>query len=159
MPRPTHPSIAYSIVDGVLLVAHGKDHPDDETWDRMVVAALELARNQPLGRSLVTSEGGAPTAAQRHRFDLRVREVMEKSRGLQGRVAIMSHSAFVRAVVQASTLFESSWFARKTRGESSRVYRAFLPSEVRQALAWLDIPAAKTALLEQELEKLRREVA
>jgi hypothetical protein len=163
MARVTRPSLAFAAVDGVMLIAHGTEPPDDETWDRLVSTSLETYRRTQFGRALATSEGGAPTAAQRHRFDKRTREEVAKSGALQARIAIMSRSAFVRAVVTASMLFEDGWFARVARGirganESSRVYRAFLPSESAQALAWLGVPAGKDAALAHELERLRNEV-
>jgi len=146
-----------------MIAAHGVDPPDDETWDRMVEASVELYHTYQFGRMLATSKGGAPTSSQRHRFDLRVREVVKKTGVLRARVALMSDSAFARAVISISTLFEEGWHALATRGqrnvtEGSGMYRAFSPSELPQAIAWLQVEPGKEVVILRELERLKKEV-
>lgn len=160
----TPKTLSFSVVDDVLLIAHGTEPPTDAEWDQLVSLSLDLYRTRQLDRTLATSDGGAPTAAQRHRFDLRVREVIAVSGTPRVRIAIMSRSPFVRAVVTASTVLEQGWVARVARGmlgegESSRIYRAFSPAEIMQAIAWLGVPKGKTAEIVRTLERLKSEVS
>jgi hypothetical protein len=84
---------------------------------------------------LVCTDGGGPTAAQGRRLnDL-----------LDGRtvpVAIVSSSARVRGTVTAL-----SWFNRRIK--------AFSPSALHDAIAYLEIPVSREELIEREVDKLR----
>lgn len=153
------PSIVYSIVDDVLLIAHGQDAPDDATWDRLITITLELYQRTSFGKTLVTTIGGAPTSAQRHRLNAAIKQAILVKAEPQGRVAIMTSSRFVRLVVEASSVMEQNWFRRqRSQGEGSRVYRAFAPNELTQAFGWLNVPHDREQALAKELERLRREV-
>ena len=60
-------------------------------------------------------------------------------------VAVISGSVRVRGTVAAL-----SWFNRKIK--------AFPPSAVRDAIAYLEIPVSRTDLIEREVRKLRFEL-
>ena len=155
----TRPSLAFKVLDDLLLIAHGKDAPDDATWDHLVSASLDLYRRKHFNRTLVTSAGGAPTAAQRQRLNAQIREAVLGTLEPQGRVAILTNSRFVRLVVEASAVLEQNWFRKKrSDNEGSRVYRAFAPHEFTPALAWLNVAREREGELQKELEKLRRDV-
>jgi hypothetical protein len=153
-------SLAFSAIDGVLLIAHGKQAPTDAEFDQLMDKSIALYKTHRFGRTIAISEGGAPTAAQRHRMDKRVREEITKTGDPQARIAILSHSPFVRAVVTASVMLESNWFTWISRNSDvARIYRAFVPSELPLAIAWLDIPANLEGRITAELERLRQMVS
>jgi hypothetical protein len=132
-------NLAIKIVDRLFLVAYGPDAPTDREW----ADYLHMVERQGIDRTqqIVSTEGGAPTAAQRRQLAIL----------LDGRavpVAVVSGSARVRTTVTAI-----SWFNRRIRAFPST--RAGL----RDALAYLDIPMSRTELIERELDKLRAEVA
>ncbi|HRI71044.1 MAG TPA: hypothetical protein PK156_42725 [Polyangium sp.] len=159
MTAMTRPSVAFSVVDDVLLIAHGKEPPDDATWDRLITITLDLYQRTSFGKTLVTSIGGAPTSAQRHQLNAAIKQVILAKAEPQGRVAIMTSSRFVRLVVEASAVMEQNWFRRqRSAGEGSRVYRAFALNELTQAFGWLNVPHDRERALAKELERLRREV-
>lgn len=160
MTNTTRPSLAFAIVNDVLVIAHGKDPPTDADYDRLVSAAIELYHRKQYTRALATSAGGAPTAAQRHHFDLRIRdELVAKYGPPRGRMAVLSDSGFTRAVVGASTLFAENWFANIIRGGTPpQIYRAFKLDELPLALAWLQVPPNHASNVERELAQLRNEV-
>lgn len=89
-----------------------------------------------------------------------IREEIAKTGNPQGRVAILSQSPFVRAVVSASVLLENNWFSwARGAAEVARVYRAFTPSELPLAIAWLDVPKDMHAKITSALQDLRHQVA
>jgi len=155
----TRSSLAFSSVDGVLLIAHGKHAPTDAEFDQLVDKSIELYKTYRFGRTIAISEGGAPTASQRHRLDKRVREEISKVGEPRARIAILSHSPFVRAVVTASVMLESNWFTWASRNaDVARIYRAFVPSELPLAITWLDVPVNLEGRITAELERLRKSV-
>lgn len=153
-------SVAFCAIDGVLLIAHGKHPPDDAAWDQLVSKSIELYKVYQFGRMIATSDGGAPTASQRHRLDLRIREEIAKTGSPRGRIAILSQSPFVRAVVGASILLENNWFRWARKSENvARMYRAFTPAELPLAIAWLDVPNEMHARIASTLQDLRQQVS
>ena len=86
--------------------------------------------------SSCTSPSGAPVATQR-------RYLNELVQGRPVPVAVVSGSAAIRGVVTAV-----SWFNRKVR--------AFPPTGLRNALAYLEIPQSRALLIEREVSELRR---
>ena len=155
-------TVAFAVVDDIFIVVHAAEPPSDVEWDRLLDAAFALQGTHEAARTLVSSEGGAPTTAQRHRMDQRIRALVANSTA-RGRVAILGQSTFVRAVINASIALEEGWFGRITHGlrggpASSRVYRAFDPAELRQALAWLGGKPVREAEIARVLAALRDEV-
>lgn len=155
------PSLAFAIVNDVLLIAHGTDAPDDETWDKLITLSIDHYRRVQYTRALATSAGGAPTTAQRYHFDRRIRaELIAKYGSPRGRMAVLSDSGFTRAVVSASAMLSENWFSRAIRGGGPpQLYRAFRLDEAKDAIAWLEATPGKEDLLIRELERLRQEVA
>jgi hypothetical protein len=128
--------VAVKVIDRILLVAYGAADPSEEEWDEY----LALVKRHGIERTmqLILTGGGQPTPAQRRRLN----EVLA---GRTVPVAIVSGSRVVRGTVTAL-----SWFNRKIK--------AFPPSGLREAIAYLEIPATRAAFIEAELRKLQREV-
>jgi hypothetical protein len=130
-------NMAFKVVDRLFIVVYGTGDPTDDEWRHY----LKVVEQHGIDRTmqLVFTEGGRPTSSQSGYLNDRV---------LKGRtvpVAVLSASAGVRARVTAL-----SWFNRKIR--------AFSPSAIRDALAYLEIPASRTELIGRELDKLRDEL-
>jgi hypothetical protein len=126
-------NLAVKVIDRLFLVAYGTASPSEEEWANY----LAMVERHGIERTLqiVVTDGGEPTPSQRRRLsDL-----------LGGRfvpVAVVSPSAVVRGTVTAL-----SWFNRKIK--------AFPPSELREAIAYLEIPTSRIDLIEKELRKLQ----
>jgi len=154
------PSLAFALCEGVLVIVHGKDPPLDTAWDKLVDLSVQNYLRTGYTCALAFSKGGTPTTAQRHRFDVFVRNEIMPRHGLpRGRMAVLSDSGFTRAVVTASAMMSQNWFARTIRGgDAPQMYRAFSTNELVYALNWLDIPTTKHQAIERELDRLRNEV-
>ncbi len=129
-------NVAIKVIDRLFLVVYGTTNPTDAEWDEY----LELVRRHGIDRTmqLICTDGGEPSAPQR-------RLLNELLGGRMVPVAVVSGSVRVRGTVTAL-----SWFNRKIR--------AFPPSALRDAIAYLEIPASRVDLLERELHKLRLEL-
>lgn len=160
MTNSTRPSLAFSLVEGVFIIVHGKDPPLDTEWDKLVNATVQNYLRTGYTCALALSKGGTPTTAQRHRFDVFVRnEIMPKYGLPRGRMAVLSDSGFTRAVVTASAMMSQNWFARTIRGsDAPQMYRAFSTSELSPALTWLEISSSKHSIIARELDRLRNDV-
>src|SRR5579871_6594936 len=129
-------NMAVKVIDRLFIVVYGVAAPTDEEWS----AYLRLVERHGVDRTLqlVATDGGEPTAAQHRRLaDL-----------LAGRtvpVAVLSGNARVRVTVMAL-----SWFNRRIK--------AFPPSGLPDALAYLEVPASRAGLIEREVSILRREI-
>jgi hypothetical protein len=119
--------------DRVFLVAHGPTIPSAEAWG----AYLDALDAEGIERmtQIITTEGGVPSSSQR-------RQLKALLNGRTLPTVLLSESARVR---QASAVF--SWL-------TPRIH-AFHPSALREALAHLDIPQSRRAVLEPELCELR----
>jgi len=128
--------IAYTVVDRLFLVAYGLEAPTDEEW----VAYLKLVERHGISRTMqiIATDGGGPTQIQR-------RYLNDLLAGRSVPVAVISASARVRAMVTAI-----SWF--------NRAIQAFPPSGLRDAIAYLEIPASRTELISRKLAELRAQV-
>jgi hypothetical protein len=129
-------NVGIKIIDRLFIVVYGAADPTDEEWG----GYLELVERHGVERTmqLICTDGGEPSSVQRRRLNLL----------LAGRtvpVAVVSGSTRVRGTVTAL-----SWFNRKIK--------AFPPSGLREAIAYLEIPATRTELIEREIIKLRAEL-
>jgi hypothetical protein len=129
-------NMAFKVVDRLFIVVYGAGDPTDEEWRDY----LKVVEQHGIDRTmqLVFTEGGRPNSSQSGYL----------TGLLKGRtvpVAVLSASAGVRARVTAM-----SWFNRKIR--------AFAPSAIRDAIAYLEIPASRTDLIVREIDKLRLEI-
>jgi hypothetical protein len=129
-------NVAIKVIDRVVLVAYGRGNPTDDEW----AGYLDVIQRNGVDRTvqIIVTDGGEPTSAQRHRLN----EVLA---GRAVPVAVISRSARVRGTVTAL-----SWFNRKIK--------AFPPSGLREAIAYLEIPSTRADLIEAELRKLQTEV-
>ena len=129
-------NVAIKVIDRLFLVVYGTADPSDEEWD----AYLGLVKHHGIDRTmqLICTDGGEPSAPQR-------KVLNEVLGGRTVPVAVVSSSVRVRGTVTAL-----SWFNRKIR--------AFPPPALREAIAYLEIPASRIDLIERELEKLRLEL-
>ncbi len=112
-------NIVYEITDGCLILAHGEGPPTDEEWKQYIEVLARHFDEQVKVRILIVSGGGAPTPGQRAVMDKRFKREMHRAR-----VALMTHSTFVRGVLKAFSLF-------------SPVYRGFDLEDLDGALAHL----------------------
>jgi hypothetical protein len=90
---------------------------------------------------LIVTDGGVPTYAQR-------RYLNERLAGRYVPVAVVSGSTVFRSIV--AIVNAMSWFNRKIK--------AFPPSGFREAIAYLEIPASRTELIERAIEQLKLEL-
>jgi hypothetical protein len=130
-------NLAYKVtVDRVVLVAYGTAEPSDEEW----TGYLDVIEREGIDGTvqIIVTDGGEPTPAQRRRLN-------ELLAGRTVPVAVVSGSGRVRGTVTAL-----SWFNWKIK--------AFPPSGLRDAIAYLEIPSARADLIATELGKLQTEV-
>jgi hypothetical protein len=129
-------NVGIKIVDRLFIVVYGAADPTDDEW----AGYLELVERHGIERTmqLICTDGGEPSSVQRRRLN-------ELLAGRTVPVAVVSGSARVRGTVTAL-----SWFNRKIK--------AFPPSGLREAIAYLEIPATRTELIEREIIKLRAEL-
>lgn len=129
-------TLAVKVIDRLFLVAYGTAPPTALEWERYLgtVKAHGIDRTM----QLIVTDGGEPDARQRH-------ELHEILGDRTVPVAVVSSSARVRGTVTAL-----SWFNRRIR--------AFPPSALRDALAYLEIPQSRWDLLEREMDALQREI-
>jgi hypothetical protein len=119
----------------VMLVAHTSRAPTDVEWERYLGAMR--GHDVERMRSLVFTDGGAPNMAQRGRLN-------DTLDGKTSTGAVISASALVRGVVTALR-----WFNPKLK--------AFSPTEVPQALTYLDIKSPRDiAAIRHGMVELRR---
>ena len=117
-------------------MVYGTANPTDDEW----ADYLDLVERHGIERTmqLILTDGGEPTRAQR-------RQLNHLLGGRTVPVAVVSRSTRVRGTVTAL-----SWFNRKIK--------AFPPAGLHEAIAWLEIPATRTALIEREIIRLRAEL-
>ncbi|HEU4410123.1 MAG TPA: hypothetical protein VFS43_33015 [Polyangiaceae bacterium] len=124
------------VADDFVLVFDHTDALDDREWDTFVDALVDRPAG-PMGvRILVYNAGGGPNAAQRARFDRRLR-------GRPTRIAVICTSLFPRAIIKA---FHLMGFLHVT---------AFSPDQEEGAFRHLRLSAAEIASLREELAKIR----
>ena len=129
-------TMAATVIDRLVIVAYGAGPPTEPEW----LDYVRLIARQGVERTmqLVFTEGGEPTAVQRRQLD-----ALFAGRAVP--VAIVSDSARVRG-----TAMLLSWVNRQVK--------AFRPSQLGDALAYLEIPTTRGDLIERELRKLVSEV-
>lgn len=126
-------NMAFKVIDRLFIVVYGTHDPTDEEW----VSYLKDVERHGIDRTmqLIATEGGGPTSTQR-------RYLNDLLAGRSVPVAVMSGSTAIRGMVTAL-----SWFNRKIR--------AFPPTGLADALAYLEIPLSRIELIEREMGKLR----
>jgi hypothetical protein len=84
--------------DALMLVAHTKEKPEPATWSAMCRAVDETLRRAPELKTIVFTDGGGPTGAQRE-------ELARASTGKKYRVSVVSTAPGVRFIVSSMALF------------------------------------------------------
>ena len=129
-------NVAIKVIDRLFLVVYGTSNPSDEEWAEY----LALVKRHGVERTmqLIFTDGGEPSAPQR-------RVLNELLQGRTVPVAVVSSSVRVRGTVTAL-----SWFNRRIR--------AFPPTGLHEAIAYLEIPASRIDLIEREVRALHLEL-
>ncbi|MDI1482294.1 hypothetical protein [Polyangium sp. y55x31] len=150
-------TLAFGTLGELIVLVHAEEPPTDPEWNAYIEVWEAHHRASGRSRLLVSTEGGAPTAAQRHVLDERVRRFGRDS----ARAAILSESLFARVVTNALSAMEH---ARATRflgrfgdgggPESSQIYRMFARTDLRQALVWLEVSPAREPDVVRFIEQL-----
>lgn len=138
MVAATVSNMVFEAVGRTLVVVHNKDFPTDAEWDaylQALVAHLEHGDNR---RSLVLTEGGAPSSKQRTRMSALVGDHSAPT-------AVVSTSAPVLATVRALHL-------------SNPGIRAFDPSDIHGALEHLGLNASEQQKVLAVLPPLQQRV-
>jgi len=130
------PNVVTKVIDQLILTVYGTANPTAEEWNEY----LDVIKHQGIERTmqLILTDGGEPTAPQRQALN----ELLD---GRTVPVAVVSGSVRVRGTATAL-----SWFNRRIR--------AFPPSALRDAIAYLEIPVSRIDVIEREILQLRREL-
>jgi len=130
------PNVVTKVIDRLILAVYGTANPTPQEWN----AYLDVIKHHGIDRTmqLVLTDGGEPTAPQRQALN-------ELLGGRTVPVAVVSGSVRVRGTVTAL-----SWFNLRIR--------AFPPSALRDAIAYLEIPVSRSEVIEREIRELRREL-
>jgi hypothetical protein len=129
-------NVVFRMIGHVMLIVYNDKTPTTEDHRRCVEAFRTMDPAQV--RSLVITDGGAPTPAQRKDF-------VDILQGRQYRMAVLTDSIMVRGVVTAV-----SWFTTGTR--------AFPRAALDQAFLHLDIPPRLHDRIRAEIVVLQREL-
>ncbi|MFO0683225.1 MAG: hypothetical protein U0234_14305 [Sandaracinus sp.] len=130
-------SLAFDRIGSCFVLVQGERDATDEEWSRWVDFVVRGGNDlQRDIRVLVISAGGSPTPKQR----ARIHEVMPRMGGGIP-TAIVTSSRIGRAVVSTMALFNSE-------------VRAFAPSELDRAVAYLGVPEASRPALRASVVRL-----
>lgn len=131
-------NMVFEAVARTLVIVHNKDFPSDAEWD----AYLEALRGHLLEwddrRSLVVTEGGAPSRNQRSRMAALVKDSVATT-------AVVSGASAVRATVGALNL-------------NNPAIRAFAPDDLDGALEHLGLRESERKDILAVLPSLQRRV-
>jgi hypothetical protein len=134
------PNLVQCFVGNLMIVAQNAKPPTDEEWDYYIdgLRGLEREKRLHLLQSVVFTEGGAPSSAQRGRLN-----DFLNGRAIRG--AVVSPSGLVRGVVTAL-----NWFNPKLK--------AFKPEQVDEAFRYVGLKESDLPVVWSEFEKLRRKL-
>jgi hypothetical protein len=119
----------------------GRRDPTDPEWDTYIRFLRENLVPGVAPRSLVVTDGGGPNSAQRTRLTELISE-----HGGEIKIAVVTASAVVRGIFTAM-----SWFATFN-------YRAFTPSQMDDALAFLDVPRMMALEMKTSIVVMRKKI-
>src|SRR5262245_61639906 len=118
-------TMGFTIVEGFFVSYHTTENPSDSEWqDQLEFCA---GKYKGLKGVLVWSDGGGPSSLQRS-------QLAESFRDAPPAVAMITESAIVRGMLTAL-----SWFGLKQR--------AFRPSDMDKALAFLGVNSSESELI------------
>ena len=118
---------------GLLLVAHTKKGPDAETWSAMCSALAEALKRVDEVCTLVMTDGGGPSSAQRD-------ELARATMGKKLRVSVISGAAAVRFIASSVALFNPT-------------IKSFQPGDWRRGLEHVATGSTNRAMLEQAVSE------
>lgn len=126
-------TMAWKVIDRLFVVVYGESDPTDDEW----VSFLKDIERHGIDRTmhLTVTTGGGPNETQR-------RYLNELLDGRPVPVAVLTNSTAIRGMITALSLF-------------NRKIAAFPPNGLRDALAFLEIPARRTELIEHTIQELR----
>ncbi|MFT3765238.1 MAG: hypothetical protein QM820_06935 [Minicystis sp.] len=127
-------SMAFDRVGPIFVLVHGTSPPSDEAWSAYLDALRQVDLSR--ARSLVFTQGGAPSGVQR----ARLQEIMG---GRESLGAIVTESTWVRAVGKALSLANPS-------------LQVFSPDDLAGACRHLKLSEAESAVVERKLAELRK---
>lgn len=130
-------TMAFKVAGGLFLIVHTKDPPTDDEWTSYV-KLVDKQGAEPLPQ-IVFTEGGGPSAKQR-------RDFTEMLNGRKIPVVVLTDSTMIRGIVTAI-----SWFNDKLK--------TFPPVQIKDAFRYLRVPESAWPQIEDELGKLRKELA
>ena len=138
-------TMAFGMVNVFVVIVHNELTPSDEDWRSWVAFNHEnVAEEGLVGRYLIVSDGGAPTAAQRRMLHETMAAPLKKDPTFI-RTAVVTPSTFVRGVVTAM-----SWL--------DPIFRAFSPKDIASAYKYLGIPSDYHPAVEQMIASLKAEL-
>lgn len=130
--------MVFEAVGRTMVVIHNQDFPSDQEWDAYLNALREHVALWKDRRSLVVTEGGAPSSHQRSRMFSLVGES-------RATTAVISSSTAVRATVGALHL-------------QNPAIKAFTPNELDAGIAHLNLRQSERDQILARLPVLRRAV-
>lgn len=134
-------NLAFGKVGSCFVLICSSKPPTDEDWDGYLRFLREHLTPTMQPRTLVWSEGGAPSANQRQRLNAITGPFSKTSK-----IAVMTTSPIVRGVVGALSWFNSH-------------YRAFPPNDLELAIGFLDVTGSPALELKQLIRNLKASVA
>lgn len=138
-------NMAFGIIDVFVVVVHNDQTPSDDDWRAWVEwNHKNVVEKGLIGRYLIVSEGGAPTAAQRKMLHETMAPPLKKDPAWI-KTAVVTPSTFVRGVMTAM-----SWL--------DPIFRAFSPQDIASAYKYLGIPPDYHPGIERMIASLRAEI-
>jgi hypothetical protein len=129
-------NVAFAFVGDLAIAVYGAENPTDEEIAESLQAFAPL--NKERVRSLIVSDGGAPSALQRE-------QLINSVGGHAHRSAVVTDAGKVRGAVTAL-----SWFNKNIK--------AFPKAKLADALVYLNVPAAQHDQVQREIRRLEAEV-
>ena len=119
----------------------GRRDPTDQEWDSYIRFLRQNVVPGVAPRSLVVTDGGGPNSAQRTKLT----ELVAEHSG-DVKIAVVTASAVVRGIFTAM-----SWFATFN-------YRAFTPTQLDEALVFLDVSRATAFEMKTAIVAMRKKI-
>jgi hypothetical protein len=128
-------NMAFEMVGDLFILVHNKEVPTDAEWALYTSALRSRTEDMDEIGTLIYTEGGGPTAAQRKALN----DVLG---GRTTRAAVVSDASMVKMITTAL-----GWFNPKIK--------AFSPNESTEAFDYLGIPRSQINLIWSEIRRLR----
>lgn len=137
-------TLAFGSVSDFAVLVHDKSTPSDEEWAAWLDFATRYLSSGRVLRSIVVTDGGAPTPTQRQAMNKRLSDV-GTTRKDANRTAIVTASAYVRGVVTAL-----GWF--------SPGLCAYAPDRLDDVMDYLEVPQILRAELVALIKSLQNRI-